>query len=117
MVANPWQIAAGSDFLHPATTGPKPPGTDLINRYVGKVQLATHTSPEVLRQMVRVQNLLDPPTTLMAPAMVRQVRAAARRSPAVTGERLPTPTPLPADRPSAAAGSAGSPRPPARLAG
>ncbi|MFN8038535.1 MAG: FAD-dependent monooxygenase [Acidimicrobiales bacterium] len=120
VVANPWQIAAGSDFLHPATTGPKPPGTDLINRYVGKVQLATHTSPEVLRQMVRVQNLLDPPPSLMKPAMVRKVRAAARRSPAVTGGRVAPPTALPDDPPVAAPGSAHAPdvpASPARLAG
>lgn len=82
VVNNPWQIAAGSDFLHPSTTGPKPPGTDLVNRYVAKVQLATHVSPEALASMQRVQNLLAPPPSLMAPGTMLKVFRAARRSPA-----------------------------------
>ncbi len=40
VVANPWMIAVGADFAVPQTTGPKPPGTDMVNRYIGKVQLA-----------------------------------------------------------------------------
>jgi len=82
VVDNPWQIAVGGDFLHPSTTGPKPPGTDLVNRYVGKVQLASHVSPDVLTALTRVQNLLDPPPSLMRPSMMWKVRRAARRSPA-----------------------------------
>lgn len=82
VVMNPWQIAAGSDFLHPATTGPKPKGTDAINRYIGKVQLATHTSPKVLGALMKVQNLQAAPPTLMAPPMMVRVLLAARRSPA-----------------------------------
>ncbi len=78
VVNNPWQVAAGSDFLHPATTGPKPPGTDLINRYVGRVQLATHVSPKALAQMQRVQNLLAPPPSLMTPQMLFCVLVSTR---------------------------------------
>jgi 2-polyprenyl-6-methoxyphenol hydroxylase-like FAD-dependent oxidoreductase len=82
VVNNPWQIAAGSDFLHPATTGPKPAGTAVINRYVAKVQLATHVSAAVLAEMQKVQNLLAPPPSLMRPATMVKVLRAARRSPA-----------------------------------
>lgn len=88
VVSNPWQVAAGSDFLHPATTGPKPAGTDVVNRYVGLVQRATHVSPPVLAQLQRVQNLLAAPPSLMAPPMMLRVLLAARRSPA----RLQAPT-------------------------
>jgi hypothetical protein len=95
VVNNPWQIAAGSDFLHPATTGPKPPATDLINRYIAKVQLATHVSPAVLRQMQEVQNLVSPPPSLMRPGTMLKVFWAARRSPARPGRATPaTPSPL-----------------------
>ena len=34
VIANPWQIAVGADFAYPECTGPKPAGTDLINRYM-----------------------------------------------------------------------------------
>ena len=84
-MSNPWQIAAGSAFLHPLTTGPKPPGTDFINRYVAKVQRASHVLPEVLTALTRAQNLLDPPPALMKPAVMLKVRRAARRSPSRLG--------------------------------
>jgi hypothetical protein len=79
----PWKIAVGSDFLHPLTTGPKPLGTDMVNRYVGLVQRASHVSPAVLTRLQEVQNLLAPPRALMSPAMVARVLATQRRSPAV----------------------------------
>jgi 2-polyprenyl-6-methoxyphenol hydroxylase-like FAD-dependent oxidoreductase len=77
-----WKIAVGSDFMHPATRGPKRPGTDLINRYVGLVQRATHGSPAVLADMLAVQNLLASPRSLIRPSTVARVLLAARRSPA-----------------------------------
>ncbi|WP_405956761.1 FAD-dependent oxidoreductase [Streptomyces phaeochromogenes] len=78
----PWRIAAGADFADPRTSGSKPPGTGLVNRYLDKVFLACHTSVPVARQTLRVQNLLARPQSLMTPAMVIRVLLAARRSPA-----------------------------------
>jgi 2-polyprenyl-6-methoxyphenol hydroxylase-like FAD-dependent oxidoreductase len=78
----PWKIAAGADFADPRTTGPKPAGTDLINRYLDKVFKACHTSVPVARKILRVQNLLARPESLMTPAMIVRVLLAARRSPA-----------------------------------
>jgi 2-polyprenyl-6-methoxyphenol hydroxylase-like FAD-dependent oxidoreductase len=91
VVANPWMIAVGADFASPKTTGPKPPGTDLINRYLAKVQLASHVSVRVQSQLMLVQNLLAPPQSLMKPAMIARVLRAARRSPVVTGVPAPQP--------------------------
>lgn len=85
VVDMPWTVAVGADFLHPATTGPKPPGTDLINRYVHQVLLAAHTSLPVQRTMMDVQSLLAPPTSLMRPSVMARTMVAARRSPARTG--------------------------------
>ena len=85
VVAMPWKIAAGGDFANPATTGAKPAGTDLVNRYIARVLLACHTSPEVNAEMTRVQNLLSPPESLLRPAAMARVLRAARRSPVVTG--------------------------------
>jgi hypothetical protein len=80
IIANPWKIAVGADFAYPECTGPKPPGTDLVNRYMKRVLLAAQVSPEVNTEMVLVQNLLAPPATLMRPSMVRMVRRAAREA-------------------------------------
>jgi 2-polyprenyl-6-methoxyphenol hydroxylase-like FAD-dependent oxidoreductase len=80
VIANPWQIAVGADFAYPECTGPKPPGTDLVNRYMARVLLAAQVSPEVNTAMILVQNLLAPPSTLFRPGMVRTVRRAARQA-------------------------------------
>ncbi len=80
VIANPWAIAVGADFAYPETTGPKPAGTDLVNRYMKRVLLAAQVSAEVNTAMIRVQNLLAPPTSLLRPSMMRAVRSAAREA-------------------------------------
>lgn len=57
----------------PQTTGPKPAGVDLINRYVAQVHRVTRFDPEVGRAFLKVMNLLAPPTSLMTPAMMWRV--------------------------------------------
>jgi 2-polyprenyl-6-methoxyphenol hydroxylase-like FAD-dependent oxidoreductase len=79
VVADPWRIAAGADFNLPETTGAKPFGTDVLNRYVARVVRACQTSPAVAEQMVLVQNLLTPATSLMRPDVMLRVLAATRR--------------------------------------
>ena len=78
VIANPWQIAVGADFAYAETTGPKPVGTDLVNRYMSRVLRAAQVSPEVNTAMIMVQNLLEPPSSLLKPSMVRKVRRASR---------------------------------------
>jgi 2-polyprenyl-6-methoxyphenol hydroxylase-like FAD-dependent oxidoreductase len=80
VIANPWQIAVGADFAYPEATGPKPAGTDLMNRYMGRVLTAALVSPEVNTAMLMVQNLMAPPSSLLRPAMLRKVRRAAREA-------------------------------------
>jgi 2-polyprenyl-6-methoxyphenol hydroxylase-like FAD-dependent oxidoreductase len=82
VVTAPWTIAVTSDFALPQTTGPKPLGTDVVNRYLAQVLLACHTSPAAAEQMYRVQNLLALPTSLMRPDRAVRTLLAARRSPA-----------------------------------
>ena len=85
VIDNPWTIAAGGDFADPRTTGARQPGTGLVNRYLEQVFLACHTSEPITARMTRVQNLLAPPTSLLAPPTVARVLLAARRSPARRG--------------------------------
>jgi len=83
----PWQLAVGEDFRYPTTSGPKPAGIDLLNRYVAAVHRATlidvHRAtlidPEVCRAFLKVMNLIEPPASLMAPRIVLRVVKANRR--------------------------------------
>ncbi|MBI3959080.1 MAG: FAD-dependent monooxygenase [Chloroflexi bacterium] len=91
VVDTPWQLSVGEDFRFPQTTGPKPAGVDLINRYVAAVHRATRFDPEVGRAFLKVMNLLEPPTSLMTPGMMWRVwkanRANRQESRRVTEER------------------------------
>jgi 2-polyprenyl-6-methoxyphenol hydroxylase-like FAD-dependent oxidoreductase len=78
VVATPWQIAVGSDFAYRECSGPKPAGTNLLNRYMTRVLLAAQVSPEVNTAVILVQNLLKPPSILMRPTMMMKVWRAAR---------------------------------------
>jgi 2-polyprenyl-6-methoxyphenol hydroxylase-like FAD-dependent oxidoreductase len=76
-----WQMSTGADFALPQTTGPKAPGTDMINRYMAKVLRAAQVSEEVCRRFLEVTSLLRPPRDLLTPAMIAKVRRAARQAP------------------------------------
>jgi hypothetical protein len=78
VIATPWSIAVGADFAYPECRGPKPMGTDLVNRYMRNVLMAARVSPEVNTAMILVQNLLAPPASLFKPSTMLQVRRAAR---------------------------------------
>ncbi|MEV8396191.1 MULTISPECIES: FAD-dependent oxidoreductase [unclassified Streptomyces] len=83
LVDMPWRIATAGDFIFPETVGPKAFGTDLANWYVGQVTRASHTSVDVHRVMLEVQQMLAPPSALMRPTVIARSLRAARRSPAV----------------------------------
>lgn len=101
VIANPWAIAAGGDFSYAETTGAKPPGTDVVNRYVARAVVAAQHDERVAEALWLVQGLLAPPPSLMKPSMVVRVLRSSRRGP--TGGATPVPA-APADRAGAAAG-------------
>lgn len=80
VVANPWRIATGADFIYPATVGRRAPGTDVINRHLERVMRAAAHDDEINLALIRVQQLLAPPASLLTPAMVRRVRSTLRRA-------------------------------------
>lgn len=84
VITGPWRTATGGDFMYPETAGHRPPGTDLINRYVRQVLLASHVSVEAHRVVLDMQHLLAPPSAALRPATVVRSLLAARRSPART---------------------------------
>ena len=94
-----WQITTGADFALPATsvlnpTGPKPPGTDLLNRYMPHVFRAAGVDEKVCLRLIEVTSLLRPPPALLTPAMLLAVLRAGRRARRRTPAASTTPTPL-----------------------
>ena len=68
-----WRLSVGGDFAFRETTGPKPRGTDLSNRYLSHLLRGAHDD-EVLREaFVRVLMLERPPTTLFTPRIIWRV--------------------------------------------
>jgi len=74
VVADPWRVAVGADFIYPRTTGPKAKGTDAVNRYLDRVFVRAADDPVVHLALARVQHLLAPPASLFAPRIAWRVR-------------------------------------------
>ncbi|MFB6184088.1 MAG: FAD-dependent oxidoreductase [Haloarculaceae archaeon] len=68
-----WQLAVGSDFEFPQTTGPKPAGTDLFGRYLSRLLRTAHSDPVVSDAFARVVLLERPPTSLLRPSIAWRV--------------------------------------------
>jgi len=79
----PWLIATGEDLRYPQVEGTRPPGSSLVNRYLERVHAAASDDPVVCRKFFDVLNLLAPPSSLMAPAVM--LRVLARRAPQGAG--------------------------------
>jgi len=86
-----WQMATSADFEFAATEGPKPTGTDLLNRYTGAVMDAAHSDPVVAEQFYHVMRMEEPPTTLLRPQVAARVAANAL-SGRLPDVGLPSPT-------------------------
>ncbi len=70
-----WQLAIGSDFQFPETTGDKPRGTDLLNRYVSRLTRRAHDDGHLRDAFVRVMMMERPPTSLFQPGILWRVLA------------------------------------------
>jgi hypothetical protein len=80
-VGVPWSIAVIGDFAYDGTTGPKPRGTDLMNRYLVKVRIAAQHDPVVTIRMIEVFSLVRPPGAMLRPGFVLRVLRGSRRGP------------------------------------
>lgn len=76
----PWSIAVGGDFAYPGTTGKKPFGTDVVNRYMDRVIRAGQCDDRVVIRFNEVAALVRSPQTLLAPSFVLRVLARARQA-------------------------------------
>ena len=67
--------------MYEGTTGKKPPGTDLLNRYMDRVTIAGQHDDAVVIRVNEVIALLRSPATLLTPAFALRALRAARRGP------------------------------------
>jgi len=68
-----WKLAVGNDFIFRETTGPKPFGTDLFNRYVARLIRRAHDDGTLTEAFFRVFRLERPVTSLLRPGVVWRV--------------------------------------------
>jgi len=73
IVDEAWKISVGKDFVFEGTTGPKPFGTDLFNRYVARLVRRAHHDGKLTEAFFRVFRLERPVTSLLRPGVVWRV--------------------------------------------
>lgn len=81
LIDAPWSISVGSDLRFPAVEGKRTPRVRLVNAYVSRLHAAATADPVLGEAFIRVINLIDPPTRLLAPRIVRRVLGGARPKP------------------------------------
>lgn len=93
IVTDPWQIAVGGDFAYDGTTGKKPPGTDVLNRYMDRLGVAAQHDDVVALRVREVAVLERRPHSLLTPGFLIRALKAARSATAVDRSRRLGPVP------------------------
>ncbi len=78
LIDGPWSIAVGTDLRFPEVQGPRSPKVRLVNAYVHRLHAAATADPVVGAAFLRVLNLIDPPTRLLSPRIIRRVLFGAK---------------------------------------
>jgi 2-polyprenyl-6-methoxyphenol hydroxylase-like FAD-dependent oxidoreductase len=73
VVDDAWSVAVGSDFQFPQTTGPKPFGTNIVNRYIARLHRKAHTDGWLADAFNRVIIMETQPTSLFRPRVMWRV--------------------------------------------
>jgi 2-polyprenyl-6-methoxyphenol hydroxylase-like FAD-dependent oxidoreductase len=71
-----WRTAVSSDLALPQVPGRRPLSVRIMNSYMDRVLTATETDPVVAQQFFRVVWMLDSPSALFRPNIVRRIAAA-----------------------------------------
>jgi 2-polyprenyl-6-methoxyphenol hydroxylase-like FAD-dependent oxidoreductase len=78
-IGHAWQLAVGGDLSLPEVDGSPPLTTRLVNGYIDRVLMAAEYDATVFEQFVKVAWLVDSPTKLLRPSMIRRAAFAHRR--------------------------------------
>jgi 2-polyprenyl-6-methoxyphenol hydroxylase-like FAD-dependent oxidoreductase len=78
-IAVAWQLAVGSDLALPEVIGRRSPSVRLANWYTQLVQAAAQSDPVVAGKFLRVVHLVDPPSALLHPSIIRAVTRRKQR--------------------------------------
>ncbi|MFB6089890.1 MAG: oxidoreductase, partial [Halobellus sp.] len=73
VIADAWNVAVGTDFRFDETDGPKPTGTDLLNRYLSRLTRRAHHDSALADAYARVVSLERRPTSLLRPRVAWRV--------------------------------------------
>jgi 2-polyprenyl-6-methoxyphenol hydroxylase-like FAD-dependent oxidoreductase len=92
-----WQLVLGGDLALPQVPGQLPLAARLANVYLDRLFAAARDDPALVEQFARVSWLVDPPSKLLRPSIVRRVLAGnrRRRSTPLTGTQPAAPEPRP----------------------
>jgi 2-polyprenyl-6-methoxyphenol hydroxylase-like FAD-dependent oxidoreductase len=74
----PWSIAVGTDLRFPEVPGRRSARVRFVNAYVHRLHAAATTDPVLGAAFLRVLNLIDPPTKLLAPGILLRVLRGPR---------------------------------------
>ncbi|MEV0614346.1 FAD-binding monooxygenase [Nonomuraea sp. NPDC050404] len=74
-----WQLALTADLAFPGVPGEPALLSRMIGRYVARVQRAATRDPSCALAFARVIGLIDPPSALMRPSILRQTAIHGRR--------------------------------------
>jgi 2-polyprenyl-6-methoxyphenol hydroxylase-like FAD-dependent oxidoreductase len=77
-IGQAWQLAVGGDLSLPEVEGTPPLATRLLNGYLDRVLIAAEYDATVFEQFVKVAWLVDSPTRLLRPSMIRRAAVAHR---------------------------------------
>jgi 2-polyprenyl-6-methoxyphenol hydroxylase-like FAD-dependent oxidoreductase len=83
LVSAAWSLSVGGDLRFPEVAGRRQPADRLVNAYLGRLRAAASVDPAIGTVYLRVVNMVDPPTRLLAPGTIIRVARAgghARRA-------------------------------------
>jgi hypothetical protein len=93
LTALAWETSAAGDLRFPEVEGKRRPGTGIVNAYLARYRAAASVDPVLGTTFLRVANMMDTPTKLLAPGHVLRVLRSAgqgtRTPPRVTAGRRP----------------------------
>ncbi|HEX8767202.1 MAG TPA: hypothetical protein VF714_02465, partial [Jatrophihabitans sp.] len=73
VIDGPWSIAVGTDLRFPEVAGRRSPKVRFVNAYVHQLHVAAVADAVLGAAFLRVLNLVDPPTRLLAPPILLRV--------------------------------------------